>query len=130
MLALPQPSTRSLQHIYQVQLGRFLNEKDFMQEVKGALFPLVSASIAIYYRMCGSMRPTPSKIHYTFNIRDLSKVPHDCIIQKLLLLGLDTNFLHSACVASIAINPAIGHSCYMHIISISLIYLLFSLSII
>ncbi|ELU16870.1 hypothetical protein CAPTEDRAFT_116653 [Capitella teleta] len=74
MLALPQPSTRSLQHIYQVQLGRFLNEVDFMQDVKQCLFPLISASIGLYYRMCGCMRPTPSKTHYTFNIRDLSKV--------------------------------------------------------
>ena len=79
MLALPQPSTRSLQHIYQVQLGRFLGDSDFMPEVKDALFSFVSASIAIYYRMCGSMRPTPAKIHYTFNIRDLSKVTHKVI---------------------------------------------------
>ncbi|XP_064622088.1 dynein axonemal heavy chain 6-like isoform X2 [Lineus longissimus] len=74
MLALPQPSTRSLQHIYQVQLGQFLQENEFMPEVKESLFSMVSASIAIYYRMCAYMRPTPAKVHYTFNIRDLSKV--------------------------------------------------------
>ena len=74
MLALPQPSMRSLQHIYQVQLGRFFQEGDFMPEVKDSLFPLVSASIAIYYRMIGAMRPTPAKMHYSFNVRDLSQV--------------------------------------------------------
>ena len=74
MLAFPQPSTKSLQHIYQVQLGRFFQENDFLPEVKEALFPLVSAGIAIYYRMTGIMKPTPAKIHYTFNIRDLSQV--------------------------------------------------------
>lgn len=74
MLALPQPSTRSLQHIYQVQLGRFLENGDFLPDVKELLNPLVSASIAIYYKMCANILPTPAKSHYTFNLRDLSKV--------------------------------------------------------
>ncbi|XP_050405705.2 dynein axonemal heavy chain 6, partial [Patella vulgata] len=74
IFALPQPSTRSLQHIYQVQLGRFLQDGEFMPEVQDCLFAMVSASIAIYYRMGSIMLPTPTKSHYTFNIRDLSKV--------------------------------------------------------
>ena len=74
MFAMPQPSTRSLQHIYQVQLGRFFQEGDFASEVKEQLLPLVSASIAVYYRMGNNMLPTPDKSHYTFNLRDLSKV--------------------------------------------------------
>ncbi|XP_069117336.1 dynein axonemal heavy chain 6-like isoform X3 [Argopecten irradians] len=74
MLSLPQPSTRSLQHIYQVQLGKFFMEGDFATEFKDQLMPLVSASIAVYYRMCSSMLPTPTKSHYNFNLRDLSKV--------------------------------------------------------
>ncbi|XP_023930267.1 dynein heavy chain 6, axonemal [Lingula anatina] len=74
MLAVPQPSTRSLQHIYQVQLGRYFQDGDFMPEVKESLFSLVSASIAMYYKMCMNMLPTPAKSHYTFNIRDLTDV--------------------------------------------------------
>ena len=74
MLALPQPSSKSLQHIYQVVLGRFFQEGEYMPEVKDSLYALIAAAIAIYYRMCANMRPTPAKIHYTFNIRDLSKV--------------------------------------------------------
>lgn len=74
MFALPQPSTRCLQHIYQVQLGRFFQDGEFMPEVLECLFPLVSAAIAVYYRMGATMLPTPTKSHYTFNIRDLSKV--------------------------------------------------------
>nr|KAI8735296.1 dynein heavy chain 6; axonemal-like [Biomphalaria glabrata] len=74
LFTLPQPSTKSLQHIYQVQLGRFLQEGEFMPEVMDSLFSIVSASIAVYYNMCAVMLPTPTKSHYTFNIRDLSKV--------------------------------------------------------
>ncbi|XP_035825271.1 dynein heavy chain 6, axonemal [Aplysia californica] len=86
LFTLPQPSTKSLQHIYQVQLGRFLQDGEFMPEVMDCLFPLVSASIAVYYHMCVVMLPTPTKSHYTFNIRDLSKViqgllqAHDTVV--------------------------------------------------
>ncbi|XP_070577565.1 LOW QUALITY PROTEIN: dynein axonemal heavy chain 6-like [Ptychodera flava] len=74
ILALPQPSVKSLQHIYQVQLGRFFENKDFMPDIKELMIPLVSASIAVYYKMSGNMLPTPAKSHYTFNLRDLSSI--------------------------------------------------------
>ncbi|XP_076809994.1 dynein axonemal heavy chain 6-like [Clavelina lepadiformis] len=74
VFAIPQPSTRSLQHIYQVQLGHFLENRDFMPEVKDCCKQAVNASIAVYYKMCNAMLPTPDKCHYTFNLRDLSAV--------------------------------------------------------
>nr|XP_015200682.1 PREDICTED: dynein heavy chain 14, axonemal isoform X2 [Lepisosteus oculatus] len=74
VFVLPHPSEQSLQHIFQVQLGRFLGSRDFIAEVQKCRAPLVSASIAIYYEMCQNMLPTPAKYHYTFNLRDLSKV--------------------------------------------------------
>nr|XP_039247972.1 dynein heavy chain 6, axonemal-like [Styela clava] len=74
VLAIPQPSTRSMQHIYQVQLGRFMESRDFMPEVKECRSQLVSAAIAVYYKMCNGMLPTPDKSHYTFNLRDLSAI--------------------------------------------------------
>ncbi|XP_071833092.1 dynein axonemal heavy chain 6-like isoform X4 [Apostichopus japonicus] len=85
VLSLPQPSVQSLQHIYQVQLGCFLENGDFLPDIRELLLPLVSASIAIYYKMCFNMLPTPAKSHYTFNLRDLSKV-----IQGLLQANKST----------------------------------------
>jgi dynein heavy chain len=35
---------------------------------------LVISSIEVYKTVCTSLLPTPSKSHYTFNLRDLSKV--------------------------------------------------------
>lgn len=89
MLSIPQPSARSLQHIYQVQLGRFFEDSDFTPEVKDCLFPLVSASIHMYYGMCKVMRPTPAKSHYTFNVRDLSQV---CVEFSVFILFSTHNF--------------------------------------
>ncbi|XP_078503488.1 dynein axonemal heavy chain 14 [Lissotriton helveticus] len=74
ILALPQPSIQSLQHIFQIQLGIYLQHNDFLPDVLKCRDLLASASIAIYYKMCNSMLPTPAKCHYTFNLRDLFKV--------------------------------------------------------
>uniref|UniRef100_H2YVQ5 AAA+ ATPase domain-containing protein n=1 Tax=Ciona savignyi TaxID=51511 RepID=H2YVQ5_CIOSA len=74
VFAMPQPSTKSLQHIYKVQLGHFFENRDFMPEVKESCPQVVNAGIAVYYKMCNAMLPTPDKSHYTFNLRDLSDV--------------------------------------------------------
>ncbi|XP_071996145.1 dynein axonemal heavy chain 14 isoform X2 [Engystomops pustulosus] len=74
MLTLPHPSVQALQHIFQVQLGSFLLRHNFLAEIQKCCSLLSSCAIAIYYRTCHSMRPTPAKCHYTFNLRDLFKV--------------------------------------------------------
>lgn len=57
-----------------MQLNYFVQEGDFLTEVKDQMVPLVMCAIGIYYKMRAEMKPTPSKTHYTFNLRDLSKV--------------------------------------------------------
>ncbi len=74
ILSMPDPSAKSLFNIYQVQLGRFFGENEFNNEIKSNLVPLVSSCIVIYYRVFINMLPTPSKSHYVFNFRDLSKL--------------------------------------------------------
>ncbi|KAG8443822.1 hypothetical protein GDO86_009129 [Hymenochirus boettgeri] len=71
---LPHPSVQSLQHIFQVQLGSFLQSNNFLAEIQKCRDLLSSSSIAIYVKMSGCMLPTPAKCHYTFNLRDLFKV--------------------------------------------------------
>lgn len=36
--------------------------------------PLVNATVAVYSIITSQLLPTPAKSHYTFNLRDLSKV--------------------------------------------------------
>ncbi|XP_072106568.1 dynein axonemal heavy chain 6-like, partial [Mobula birostris] len=71
---LPQPSTKSMQHIFQVKVGCYLESHNFMPVVQNCKKQLVSAAISMYYKMSWYMLPTPVNPHYTFNMRDLVKV--------------------------------------------------------
>ena len=57
-----------------MQLGKYFTELQFSSEVQANLLPIITASIVIWYRVILNMLPTPSKSHYIFNLRDLSKL--------------------------------------------------------
>jgi dynein heavy chain len=72
MIWMPQLSEASLKRIFQSILEGFLSC------TMGALVPLaqhvVTSSVTVYMKVQEELLPTPSKSHYTFNLRDLSKV--------------------------------------------------------
>lgn len=50
----------------------FLSEP--VQTIQPLNEPLVDATIRVYSTITSQLLPTPAKSHYTFNLRDLSKV--------------------------------------------------------
>uniref|UniRef100_A0A8C4TYN4 Dynein axonemal heavy chain 1 n=1 Tax=Falco tinnunculus TaxID=100819 RepID=A0A8C4TYN4_FALTI len=62
--------------------------------VKDLNEPLVDASIRLYLTITSQLLPTPAKSHYTFNLRDLSKVFQGMLMNKLHLLRL---WYHESC---------------------------------
>ncbi|TMW61529.1 hypothetical protein Poli38472_012720 [Pythium oligandrum] len=62
----------SLTHIFSNITDWFL--RNFAGGVKALSGAVVSATIEIYNTISASLLPTPAKSHYTFNLRDLSKV--------------------------------------------------------
>ena len=46
----------------------------FPHQVRECVKPLVESSIMLYEDVTRMLRPIPAKPHYTFNLRDLSKV--------------------------------------------------------
>ncbi|EDO42194.1 predicted protein [Nematostella vectensis] len=74
MLCLPHPSTKWLRHIYNTQLGRFLEKVDFTREIRDSRECIVSVAMGLYFNLSVNLLPTPAKTHYTFNLRDLSKL--------------------------------------------------------
>jgi len=71
MIWLPALSDESMQTIFNSILGGFLSIE---APALASLAPeIVKASVEIYRRVQLELLPTPSKSHYTFNLRDLSK---------------------------------------------------------
>ena len=56
--------------------GTMINQKlqDFDEDVKPLGDIMTQATIEIYNFISTRMLPTPAKIHYLFNLRDISKV--------------------------------------------------------
>ena len=47
--------------------------EDFSKPVEELGDPMVNAAVEIYERIATDLLPTPTKSHYVFNLRDLSK---------------------------------------------------------
>ncbi|KAL0228525.1 hypothetical protein RCL1_004668 [Eukaryota sp. TZLM3-RCL] len=73
-LVLPQPSPSVLSRIFGCLLSGYLGANNFKKEIQSLSEGTVAASIEVYDKVLAEMRPTPTKSHYTFNLRDLSKV--------------------------------------------------------
>jgi dynein heavy chain len=54
--------------------------REFSSSVKACVGAVVAATIDIYTNITKQMLPTPAKSHYTFNLRDLSKVFQGCLM--------------------------------------------------
>ena len=65
-------SDAALNHIFGTILSNFLSAFD--ADVQTACNGVVEASINVYNTILDELRPTPSKPHYIFNMRDLSKI--------------------------------------------------------
>ena len=68
-------------------LGGFMDHQ-FGLDVKRALLkPMVEGSIEVYLRVGQDLLPTPARAHYTFNLRDLSKVFQGILMIKARQVG-------------------------------------------
>ena len=66
------PNEVSINRIF----GTIINQKlqDFEEDVKPLGDIITRATIEIYHTIVSQMLPTPAKMHYLFNLRDISKV--------------------------------------------------------
>ena len=73
VLCMPEASESNLTLIFRSMLNGFLSIK-FETDVQKMCDGTVSGTIDMYRRISEDLLPTPSKFHYTFNLRDISKV--------------------------------------------------------
>lgn len=62
----------SMMLIFRTIFGNFLER--FSADCKNLAGPIVAATVGMYNTILTDLRPTPAKSHYTYNLRDLSKV--------------------------------------------------------
>ena len=71
-------------------LSYYFRSGGFSNEIMGMNEKLVSATLLVYKRIQEDLKPTPLKSHYTFNLRDVSKVICGiCMIEKGALTNSD-----------------------------------------
>jgi len=73
MLTFVDLSTDEIKTIFNTIAATFFN-LTFGGEMASLAAPIVNATIGVYYAALESLKPTPEKPHYTFNLRDVSKV--------------------------------------------------------
>lgn len=71
-LCVPPPSDAAIKTILSTILGGFL--ADWSPDLRALCGPIVASAVEAYNRVSAELLPTPDKSHYTFNLRDLSKV--------------------------------------------------------
>jgi len=72
VLNMPAPSDEAMRLIFGTILTSFF--APFPTEVRALGSTIVSSTIAVYRRVTAEMKPTPSKSHYMFNLRDVAGV--------------------------------------------------------
>ncbi len=62
----------SITMIYSMIVKAFLS--GYSEEIADSLDDIVKATQKVYDTVATTLKPTPSKVHYTFNLRDMSKI--------------------------------------------------------
>ncbi|OMJ88621.1 hypothetical protein SteCoe_9401 [Stentor coeruleus] len=85
ILVIPDTSEESMTLIFRTIIDGFFSY-GFKQEIQNMATQVVMASIYLYQGLKSELLPTPSKSHYLFNLRDLSKVFQGILMAKPLNL--------------------------------------------
>jgi dynein heavy chain len=72
MLTVPDVSQPAMATIFNSIVGGFI--ETFPEEFAPLAPQIVKATMEVYNQCCATLLPTPAKMHYTFNLRDLAKV--------------------------------------------------------
>mgnify|MGYP003961386239 CR=1 FL=1 len=93
-ITLPKP--KAIDKIYgSVIRGRYNENSQFADDILAVAYQLTDMTIKLWQDIGAKMLPTPSKFHYVFNLRDLSRItqgimlsPQEVVKSPHILLGL------------------------------------------
>ena len=89
LLSIVDFDTEALEHIFGTILAWFYDERrSSAPEIASKKDVIIKATLDVYTTAIEKLLPTPAKSHYTFNLRDVSRVIEGMTLQKAV--GLDT----------------------------------------
>ncbi|XXQ39846.1 AAA+ ATPase domain-containing protein [Plasmodiophora brassicae] len=87
MLCMPSPSSSIIGRIFGKILAGYLASAQFRKEVAALADPIVKSTIQLYQAISTELLPIPAKAHYTFNLRDISKIFQGVLMCKPAAVG-------------------------------------------
>lgn len=75
-------SDESLCRIFSVLLLNGFKSRGHASDVQASVNPIVAATLHLYRAASKTLRPTPQKSHYIFNLRDISRVIAGCSLLR------------------------------------------------
>ena len=82
LLSIVDFDTEALEHIFGTILAWFYETNEFPEEITVLRDPIIAATLDVYNQSIAKLLPTPAKSHYTFNLRDVSRVIEGLTLQK------------------------------------------------
>ena len=74
VLVMPPFAETTMKQIFHTLLEFVLTQPGWGPWAHASVAPVVDCTLRIFRKMCEELLPTPAKSHYTFNLRDISKV--------------------------------------------------------
>ncbi|KAF4799422.1 Dynein heavy chain 7, axonemal [Turdus rufiventris] len=75
-------SDETMVRIFSAVVALYLRINEFSLEFYTTGNQIVTATLEVYKEAIKNLLPTPAKSHYTFNLRDFSRVIHGCLLIK------------------------------------------------
>ncbi|NXM23807.1 DYH7 protein, partial [Oxyruncus cristatus] len=75
-------SDETMIRIFSTVVALYLRTNDFPSDFSTIGNQIVTATLEVYKKAIKNLLPTPAKSHYTFNLRDFSRVIHGCLLVK------------------------------------------------
>jgi dynein heavy chain len=74
IISLPEPDKKNLALIFTQILDHIYKANEYSKPITDLIGSVVDCTISIYQKTKAKMLPIPAKFHYTFNLRDVSKI--------------------------------------------------------
>jgi dynein heavy chain len=99
VIGVPMPSQRVVLRVFGSIMDAWATLNKIPEQVQAVLSVLPAATYALLQSMLEKLLPTPAKFHYTFNIRDISRV-----FQGIMRINGDTHLKHAETAVSLWFN--------------------------